>query len=283
MTRCTYGITSSSHHSIKSLTSCADGENVPQPVQHAIWSNFHLDDFLTGANCVSEVKALQTGFIAALKQSEFDLHKWTSNTPAIILDLSEEYRHTNDTQDFLANDHTIKTLGIVWNPSSDTFLIKTSHIDDTLFSDKQITKRQKPSDISRIFDPLGWLSLKTIVLKQLMQQPWKTNIDWEEKLPHDLISIYFSWPSQLVSLREIKLNEVSLTMVFLTKYSYMFSVTLLKRRVQPVCTLLLQIFMAGGLFHYLQQKLKLLLWKRWVYQGQNCALLYLALAYSSRF
>ena len=75
MTRCTYGITSSSHHLIQSLTSCADGENVPQTVQHAIRSNFYVDDFLTGANCVSEVNALQTGFIAALKQSQFDLHK----------------------------------------------------------------------------------------------------------------------------------------------------------------------------------------------------------------
>ena len=66
------------------------------------------------------------------------------------------------------------------------------------------------SDISKTFDPLGWLSPKTIVLKQLMQQPWKTKIDWEDKLPHDLVSIYFSWRSQLVSLKEIKLNEVSL-------------------------------------------------------------------------
>ena len=38
-----------------------------------------------------------------------------------------------------------------------------------------VTKRQMLSDISKIFDPLGWLSPVTIQLKQMMQKTWEAS------------------------------------------------------------------------------------------------------------
>ena len=109
MTRCTYGIISSSYHSIPSLTNCSKCDNVPLPVQQAFRRDLCVDHILTGANSVSEAKALPTGLIATLKQSQFDLRKWTSNTPAINLDLPEEFRQAIDNFEFLATDHTVET------------------------------------------------------------------------------------------------------------------------------------------------------------------------------
>ena len=210
MTRCTYGATSSSYHSILSLTNCADGDNVPLPVQQAIRRDFYVGYVLTGTKSVSEARRLQIGLIATLKQSQFDVRKWISNTPGIFPDLPEEYREANENFEFLAIDHTITIKGIIWNPSSDTFLFKISHIDGIPLSDKHITKREMLSDLSKTFDPLGWLSPMMIVLKQLMQQPGKANIDWDGKLPHDIASKYLSWGSKLPRLKEIKLRKFSL-------------------------------------------------------------------------
>ena len=40
------------------------------------------------------------------------------------------------------------------------------------------------SDISKTFDPLGWLSPVTIFLKQLMQRAWEANISWNASVMH---------------------------------------------------------------------------------------------------
>ena len=202
MTKCTYGVTSSSYHSIISLTNCADGNNVPIPVQQANRYGFYVDDILTGTNSVSEGKTLRTDLIATMKQSQFDLRKRTFNTPGTVPNLPEEYRETNEIFEFLAFDHTIRTVGIVWNPSCDTILFNIAHFDSRPFSDKHLTKRQMLSDISKTSDPLGWLSSMTIVLKQLMQQSWKAKNDWDDKLPDDIVSTYLSWGWKLPSLNK---------------------------------------------------------------------------------
>ena len=60
----------------------------------------------------------------------------------------------NDNLEFLQNDHTIKTLGIVWNLTKDVFLFKVAHVEEGTFDKNNVTKRQMPSDISKTFDPL---------------------------------------------------------------------------------------------------------------------------------
>ena len=43
-------------------------------------------------------------------------------------------------------------------------------------------------DTQKSIDQLGWLTPMTIVLKHLLEQSYKANIDWDDKKPHDLVS-----------------------------------------------------------------------------------------------
>ena len=142
----------------------------------------------TSAFSTSEAKTLQKGLIDTLEQTQFDLGKWTSNnTPTVILDLPRKYRESNDSFEVFAIDQTIKTLRTFWNPLSDTILSKFLYLDNPPFSDKHIRKRRILNDLSKIFNPPGYLSSMKIFLKQVMQQSWKANIDCDDILSYDLV------------------------------------------------------------------------------------------------
>ena len=79
MTRVTYGVASSSFHSIRFLSECGNFETTPKEVKEALQRDFYVDDILTGASSASKAKELQTGLIFTLKQAQFDLRKCVSS------------------------------------------------------------------------------------------------------------------------------------------------------------------------------------------------------------
>ena len=89
------------------------------------------------------------------------MRKWTFSEPQVTLSLLSEYREANKDLEILQDTHTIKTIGIVWNPKIYVFHFKVKQINETIPA-KAHTKLQVLSDIAKIFDPLGWLSLKSI-------------------------------------------------------------------------------------------------------------------------
>ena len=206
MTRVTYGVASSSYHSIRALLECAKLNNVPNKVKESIERDFYVDDILTGAASKEEAEALQSGLINTLKRGQFDLKKWTCSDASVTLNLPPEFREANESFEFLDQNHTIKTLGLVWNPTSDEFSFKVAHLEKNSATDS-MTKRQMLSDIAKIFDPLGWLSPITMTLKHLMQQVWTLKIDWDESLPQEVSEAYGRWRSLLSSLRKLTLKR----------------------------------------------------------------------------
>ena len=134
-----------------------------------------------------------------------------------------DYREANDNLEFLDKDHTIKTIGntaiakIVWQHSEDRFVFKVSHIEKENFEAKVSTKRQMLSDISKAFDPLGWLSPVTIFLKQLMQRTWEAKISWDDHLSSELADQYLKWRTKLISLKDVELQRFVLPVGFSDK------------------------------------------------------------------
>ena len=123
--------------------------------------------------------------IQTLERVQFDLKKWASNVPSLVLALPAEYREANENLKFFDPTHTIKTLGVTWNYFDDLFSFEVAHISDDI-NDDGITKRQMFSDIAKTFDPLGWLSPVTMLLKSMMQWAWQTNVDWDQKPPTEI-------------------------------------------------------------------------------------------------
>ena len=207
MTRVTYGVASSSYHTICSLSESAKVDDTPSETSKAILRDFYVDDILTGAPSEQEAKQLDSSLINTLKMGQVEGSGRVANRKS--RSLPPEYREANEDLEFLQDKHTIKTLGIVWNPKFDVFHFKVKQIDETIPA-KALTKRQVLSEIEKIFDPLGWPPPISIKLKSLMQKNWVAKLDWDDNLPDNLAENYLEWRSKLIDLREIKLSRLVL-------------------------------------------------------------------------
>lgn len=79
-------------------------------------------------------------------------------------------------------DSSCKTLGIIWQPHTDcsTFKIRFKPAVE------RYTKRKVLSEISSLFDPMGWISPSIVQAKLLLQKLWLTGVSWDEEVPIDI-------------------------------------------------------------------------------------------------
>ncbi|GFX03050.1 uncharacterized protein TNCV_4288331 [Trichonephila clavipes] len=143
---------------------------------------------LSGCSSLNELESLKTELTQLFKSAGMSLHKWcfshsTNNFPDLHFDQSCEESIT-------------KTLGVLWNSSSDTFCLKVSPSTNHIF-----TKRDVLSQIARIFDPLGLLGPVISKAKFFMQQLWFLKLEWHQKL---FVPVAAEWASFVQSLPVLK-------------------------------------------------------------------------------
>ena len=81
--RVTYGIASSSYHSIRPLRQLAE-ECLDDKIRLAINNDMYVDDLLTGTSSYDEAQQLQDNIISTLAAAGFDIRKWTSSEPSLV-------------------------------------------------------------------------------------------------------------------------------------------------------------------------------------------------------
>ncbi|GFX87674.1 transposable element Tc3 transposase [Trichonephila clavipes] len=113
----TYGTTPACYLSTRVLKqlSLDERENFPKAAD-VILHDVYLDGILSGCSSLNELESLKTELTQLFKSAGMSLHKWcfshsTNNFPDIHFDQSCEESIT-------------KTLGVLWNSSSDTFCFK---------------------------------------------------------------------------------------------------------------------------------------------------------------
>ena len=94
-----------------------------------------------------------------------------------------------------------RALGILWNPETDTFLIKYT------LKSVLTTKQGVVSLISSIFDLLGFITPALTEPKWIIQQLWKRKIDWDELLPSDLTKRWQKWLGNVPDIQNITLDR----------------------------------------------------------------------------
>ena len=197
MKRVTYGIGSSAFHSTCCLKEVANRTN-NHTVADALNNSFYVDDFLGGANTITEARNLMKDLCTELSAFGFELRKWTSSHPELAMELPLELRETSDELARFSEEYKIKALGICWKPNTDEFAFS---ID--LFPVEQLTKRTLLADSSKVFDPIGWIAPVIIAFKCLIQQTWIEGLSWDEK---PLVHIANNWMDLRTGLD--KLNEL---------------------------------------------------------------------------
>lgn len=113
--------------------------------------DMYCDDLLASADFLKETKYISHTITEILKSGGFIFRKWISNK-SDILDSLEKYDISNKILHFESNDYT-KTLGLCYSPVA---------------------------VISKIFDPLGFLGIFTITVKNFIQKLWLTKLNRDD-------------------------------------------------------------------------------------------------------
>lgn len=67
------------------------------------------------------------------------------------------------------------------------------------------TKRLLLSEISSLFDPFGWIAPVIIKAKNVLQDAWRLNLDWDESAPTSLIDQWLKIRGELHLLNTLKI------------------------------------------------------------------------------
>lgn len=170
--------------------------------------DIYVDDIVTGSSSLENAKIIKSQLINMLKSAGFELRKWSSNKPELLLDLPQSHIYTKSIC-FDEESEMVKILGLRWDSKQDVFSFNVNPVD------RQCTKRNILSEIARVYDPLGLLAPVTIQSKCLMQVLWTLGLHWDEAPPRNICDTWtqrrkeFSLLSQLKIPRQMSLENCS--------------------------------------------------------------------------
>lgn len=156
-------------------------------------NDFYVDDLLSGANTIDEAIEKQRQVTAILLSGGFEIRKWSSNNEQVTEQLDDDARELPT-----GADDNLKALGIVWCPRRDTLSIRVSTLQNVV-----VSKRSLLSEVSKLFDPLGWIAPAVISMKILLQKLWLAGLKWDEPLPADIQAEWTQFHGQLPSIEQI--------------------------------------------------------------------------------
>lgn len=191
----TYGMASSSYLSTRCLWQL--GEDYPDVIiKNVIQHDFYVDDMITSSDSEQELKHILNGVTAALRLGCFNLRKLKSNLKTLFDSSSI------NTDDKLTLSESSSTLGLGWDPSTDTlhFPIHSS----LLSKNNNPTKRSILSNLFKIFDPLGLLSSCVVQTKIILQQLWLEKLGWDDNIPEEISKAWDKFSESLSALMAIK-------------------------------------------------------------------------------
>ncbi|XP_045772958.1 uncharacterized protein LOC123872620 [Maniola jurtina] len=178
------------------------GKSFPEAVK-AIEKNHYMDDYLQSFRTTEEAKQTAAKVKEIHEKASFHLKGWASNDARVI----EEFRE-NIQNDSLELTKEEKTLGLRWLVKEDAlaFNVGLRNTSEELMNGRKIpTKREVMSVVMSTFDPLGFATPVLIQGKKLIQDIWRTKIDWDEKIHEDQVKLWLKYLEEVSTLRELKI------------------------------------------------------------------------------
>ena len=188
MTRVTYGIASSSFHSVRPLQLLAE-ETTNTKLRLSLTTDMYVDDLLTECKDSNAAEKLQDAIITLLASAGFDIRKWVSSDSKLVSRLTATFRETEDEKIIESGDYAIKTLGIRWNPNPDQFGFTVKLDKGAPFIKRQILSEiyvylthsdgyhQRLFNINPLFNCCEWTNINGINLYRT--QFYSTTCDFE--------------------------------------------------------------------------------------------------------
>ena len=145
------------------------------PVSLDMRSNLYVDNIITGCDKEQDVVNYYREARTIMCDAKLNLRSWCSNSVALTT-----IANTDNTAE---NASSVNVLGLRWIPALDKLHLAAKPI---LTSDHLVTKREVLQNLSKVFDPLGFVAPVIIRAKMLMQTLWQQKVTWDEPLQDNL-------------------------------------------------------------------------------------------------
>lgn len=199
----TFGTASAPYLAVKTLIQLAkDERELYSTAADIIQDSFYMDDLMSGAETIDEAKKIYEETNKILESGGFEMQKWSSNSDDLLRFIQMERGVSTDNLE-IKIDKVIKILGLTWDRHEDIFKFKVNLPEDVA----PVTKRSILSNVSRLFDPFGWLAPVLISSKILIQKLWLSGVGWDEDLPEELVEEWICFKDGLINLESVRLNR----------------------------------------------------------------------------
>ena len=205
MNRVTFGVTCSPFLAIRTLHKIVEdfGSSSPLASRH-VKESMYVDDLLAGGDTVEEAVKLFKESRALLANGSFSLRKWRSSSPAVTSEIPGVLLEEVNMQDLVDREDAShpKALGLVWDAGKDVMATQVEMAPGYV-----ATRRGVISDVSKIFDVLGWLSPAIVPMKILFQRLWELGIGWDDPVPAPYKEQHERWREELPLLSKVALSR----------------------------------------------------------------------------
>lgn len=179
-------------------------------ILRAISKQHYVDDYLD--SCDSEEEAIKCvkQVIFVHQKGGFEMTKWISNSKRVVESVPEHLRAQVFHDLKIDSENTERTLGLSWSPVNDEFVFELNFkkIPVELSNGFKIpTKREVLRIVMSVFDPIGFLAPIIIKARVLMQNIWKSRIDWDSEIPENLFELWQNWLKDLYTLAPIRIKR----------------------------------------------------------------------------
>ncbi|XP_063534991.1 uncharacterized protein LOC134744973 [Cydia strobilella] len=205
MLRFTLGTSSAPYLAVKSLIQVAKDEGKVFPLAaERVKHEFYMDDLMSGCESEEEAIEIYKQMNELLKRGGFEFQKWASNSEAMLKQIQQESLGKQDKKKIEVKlEATNKILGLTWSRTSDEFVYAVQLPPMSA----PVTKRKVISDISKLYDPQGWIAPSIIKAKIFIQKLWLAGIGWDEELPQPLLQEWTKYREDLSDLTQFRLKR----------------------------------------------------------------------------
>ncbi|XP_058817784.1 uncharacterized protein LOC131681093 [Topomyia yanbarensis] len=185
----------------------------PRAVETVIRSHY-VDDFLDSFDTIEEAQRIAEEVRMIHKQGGFEIRAWLSNK-------SEVVRHLGETtitaiKELTMDKDTVpeRVLGMRWMTIDDVIGFSTEMRADIAAIIEQglkPTKRQVLRCVMSLFDPLGLLAAYLVHGKMLIQQIWRSRVDWDDQIDEPAFERWKKWTAFLPLVETIKIPRCYIT------------------------------------------------------------------------
>jgi transposase InsO family protein len=198
---------------VKNSNAAKFDKQFPRAVEGIIQRHY-VDDYLDSFEDVTEAIATAQQVKEIHSKAGFNIRNFISNSSEVVKKMNSSVEDSLVNLNVETGVMTERVLGMFWDTKADVFLFKLnpSRISkDVIAKVRILTKREYLRIIMSLFDPLGLLAHYMIYPKIILQNIWKSGVDWDEPIKEEHSNMFFKWWNGLSELQGLRIPRCYLS------------------------------------------------------------------------